>query len=124
VKILVDANIVFNGILNSNGKIGDLPVNSLKHYTFIAPDFLRYEIKSKYQRLGSISGMSSKQISEAEYQVCKNITFISEEQITDKCWVEALALVHDIDKKIFTTLLIQYSLNVSYGLETKSCKKG
>jgi predicted nucleic acid-binding protein len=98
VKILVDANIVFSGILNSNGKIGDLLINSSKYYTFIAPDFLRHEIKNKYQRLRDISGMSLEQIEEAEYQVCKNITFISEEQITDKHWSEAFALVYDIDK--------------------------
>jgi predicted nucleic acid-binding protein len=36
---------------------------------------------------------------EAEYQVCKDITFISEEQISDKLWKEALDLVHDIDIK-------------------------
>jgi predicted nucleic acid-binding protein len=67
VKILVDANIVFSGILNSNGKIGDLLINSSKYYTFIAPDFLRHEIKNKYQRLRDISGMSLEQIEEAEY---------------------------------------------------------
>jgi predicted nucleic acid-binding protein len=99
VKILVDANIVFSGILNSNGKIGDLLVNSSKYYTFIAPDFLRHEIRNKYQRLQKISGMSTEQITEAEYQICKQITFISEEQITEKYWVEALRLVQDVDPK-------------------------
>jgi len=98
VKILVDANIVFSGILNSNGKIGDLLINSTKYFTFIAPDFLRHEIKSKYQRLQIISKMSLAQIEEAEYQVCKHITFISEEQITDKYWSEAFELVYDIDR--------------------------
>ena len=98
MKILVDANIVFSGILNSNGKIGDLLINSTKYFTFIAPDFLRHEIKSKYQRLQIISKMSLAQIEEAEYQVCKHITFISEEQITDKYWSEAFELVYDIDR--------------------------
>ncbi|HVW16110.1 MAG TPA: PIN domain-containing protein [Mucilaginibacter sp.] len=83
MKILVDANIVFSAILNSNGKIGDLLVNSSKYHTFIAPNFLRYEIKGKYQRLMIISGMSKEQVEEAEYQVCKNISFISEEQIAE-----------------------------------------
>lgn len=99
MKILVDANIVFSGILNSNGKIGDLLINSGKHYIFIAPDFLRHEIRNKYQRLQDISGMSLEQVQESEYQICKNILFISEDQILDKCWVEAFALVKDIDQK-------------------------
>jgi predicted nucleic acid-binding protein len=36
---------------------------------------------------------------EAEYQVCKDITFISEEQINYNFWTEAHDLVHDIDIK-------------------------
>ena len=86
MKILVDANIVFSAILNSNGKIGDLPINSGKRYSFIAPDFLKYEIKNKYQRLEDISGMNLDQIQASERQVCKNIVFISEDQILDKYW--------------------------------------
>ena len=98
MKILVDANIVFSGIINSNGKIADLLINSTKYFDFIAPEFLRYEIKNKYQRLHSISGLSFEQIAEAEYQLCKNITFISEEQITGKYWIEAQSLVAGIDE--------------------------
>ncbi len=79
MKLIVDANIVFSGILNSNGKIGDLLINSKKHFNFIAPEFLRYEIKAKYEKLLAISHLSDEQLVEAEYQVCKDITFISEE---------------------------------------------
>jgi len=39
VKIIIDANIVFSGILNSNGKIGDLLIDSKKYFSFIAPNF-------------------------------------------------------------------------------------
>lgn len=34
---------------------------------------------------------------EAEYQLCKDITFISEEQISHSFWIEANELVKDID---------------------------
>ena len=97
MKIIVDANIVFSGILNSNGKIGDLLINSKKHFNFIAPEFLRYEIKDKYERLQLVSGLNIEQVMEAEYQVCKDITFISEEQLNHKFWIEAYDLVQDVD---------------------------
>jgi len=97
VRIIVDANIVFSGILNSNGKIGDLLINSEKYFNFIAPEFLRYEIRDKYKKLQSISGLNIDQIQEAEYQVCKDITFISEEQIDYKLWIEAHELVKNVD---------------------------
>jgi predicted nucleic acid-binding protein len=97
VKIIVDANIVFSGILNSNGKIGDLLINSQKQFQFIAPDFLRLEIYKHHHRLCEISGMTNEQVREAEFQVCKDITFISEEQIKKATWLAAKKLVADID---------------------------
>jgi predicted nucleic acid-binding protein len=99
VKIIVDANIVFSAILNTNGKIGDLLINSEKHFDFIAPDFLRIEIKKHYPRLTKISGLTLKNIQEAEFQIYKDITFISEEQIKISTWFAAEKLVANVDPK-------------------------
>jgi predicted nucleic acid-binding protein len=99
VRLIVDANIVFSGILNSKGKIGDLLINSREYLEFIAPDFLREEIFKHYPRLCKISGMTSEQVRESEFQVCKDITFISEEQIKHSSWLSAEKLVADIDPK-------------------------
>jgi predicted nucleic acid-binding protein len=96
VKLIVDANI---GILNANGKIGDLLINSRRSLNFIAPDFLRSEIHKHHSRLSKISGMSPDQIREAEYQIYKDITFISEEQIRQSIWLAAEKLVADVDPK-------------------------
>jgi predicted nucleic acid-binding protein len=74
-------------------------INSRDSVEFIAPDFLRSEIKSKYDRLVRISKMDMAQVFEAEFQVCKRIRFISEEQINDKHWLAAEKLVADVDPK-------------------------
>ena len=99
MKFIVDANIIFSGILNTKGKIGDLLINSQKHFDFIAPDFLRTEIKKHYQRLCKISGLTMDQVKEAEFQVYQDITFISEEQIKTSNWESAEKLVSDVDPK-------------------------
>ena len=99
MKIVVDANIIFSGILKSNGKIGDLLINSDKFFSFIAPDFLRTEIYSHLDKLIKISNLTLEQILEAEYQIYKSITFISEEQISIENWKFAENLVSDIDPK-------------------------
>ena len=99
MKIIVDANIVFSAILNTNGKIGDLLINSKEHFEFIAPDFLRGEIRKHYTRLCKISGLSIDQVQESEFQVCSDITFISEEQIKISSWIAAGNLVAAIDPK-------------------------
>jgi predicted nucleic acid-binding protein len=77
MKVVIDANIVFSGILNTNGKIGDLLFNSHRDLEFIAPDFLRKEISKHHQRLQKISGLSSEEILEAEFLIYKQIHFIS-----------------------------------------------
>lgn len=97
MKIIVDANIVFSGILNSNGKIGDLLLNSNRIFKFIGPEFLRKEIFKHYDRLSKISGLSIERIKESEFQIYKNLTFISEEQISEWAWLAANKLVEDID---------------------------
>lgn len=99
MKIIVDANIVFSGILNTNGKIADILINSGSQFNFIAPNFLKEEIRKHYARLSKTSGLSGEQIKDAELQVCKGIKFISEEQITFSAWAEAHRLVFDIDPK-------------------------
>lgn len=99
MKVIVDANIVFSGILNTKGKIGDLLINSVGLIDFIAPDFLRTEIRKHHKRLVELSKLTLEQVIEAEFQVCKDIEFISEEQVSDANWRAAFELVTDIDPK-------------------------
>ena len=99
MKLIVDANIVFSGILNTNGKIGNLLINSGKRFNFIAPDFLQTEIHKHYPKLIKISGLSRDKILEAELRICRQINFISEEQIKISHWLAAEKLVADIDPK-------------------------
>jgi predicted nucleic acid-binding protein len=107
VKFIVDANMVFSGILNTYGKIGDLLINSKPYFTFIAPEFLRTEIRNHYPRLIKISGLTIEEIQEAEFHLYKDIIFISEEQIKISNWISADLLVADIDPK--DTHYIAYS---------------
>jgi predicted nucleic acid-binding protein len=99
MNIVVDANIIFSGILNSNGKIGDLLINSGKIFTFIAPEYLRMEIYRHYNKLMQIFKLSMEQLLEAEYQLYQFITFLSEEQIETQYWQSADKFVSDIDPK-------------------------
>ncbi|MCL2073252.1 MAG: PIN domain-containing protein [Marinilabiliaceae bacterium] len=99
MKIVIDANIVFSGLLNSNGRIGDLLINSNPYFSFIAPDFLRTEIYKHYDKLLKVSKLTLEQLLEAEYHIYKSITFVSEEQISDDSWAFANELVSDIDPK-------------------------
>ena len=99
MRIIVDANIVFSGILKSDGKIGDLLINSGGLYKFISPYFLRVEIQKHHDKLVNISKLTLDQVLESEYQIFKSINFISDEQISLSNWDLAENLVFDIDRK-------------------------
>jgi predicted nucleic acid-binding protein len=97
VKLVVDANIVFSGILNSNGKIGDILINSGNYLELIAPKFLQTEISKYYLKLSKISGLNIEQIRKSEIQICKQVTFVSEDTIKAESWHFAHNLVENID---------------------------
>lgn len=99
MRVIVDANIVFSGILNSKSKIGDLLINSSGLVDFIAPDFLRNEIRKHHNRSTKISKLSIEDIVDIEFIISKDIKFISEEQILRINWTKAFDLVKDIDEK-------------------------
>jgi hypothetical protein len=62
-------------VLNSDGKIADLLINSRKKIQFIAPEFLRFEISKHHSKISRLSGLTIGQIREAEYQICREIIF-------------------------------------------------
>jgi len=97
VKIVVDTNIVFSAILNSDSKIGDLLLNSGKLIDFYTAEYLRYEIGNQYDKLSKISKQSLDTIAKTEYYITKGINFISEEQIAENTWHSAYNLVKEVD---------------------------
>ena len=124
MRFIVDANIVFSAILNTDGKIGDLLINSKTHFEFIAPDFLRTEIKNHYGKIIKVSGLTLEQIQEAEFQIYKGITFISEEQIKFSCWMAAEKLVRDVDPKDISYIAFSKHFKCKLWSGDKSLMKG
>ena len=62
MKIIVDTNIIFSSLLNSNGTIGDLLFNSDKYFEFYSCIYMRYEIHKHWERLKKISKLSDRQL--------------------------------------------------------------
>jgi predicted nucleic acid-binding protein len=99
MRIIVDANIIFSAILNTDGKIGDVLLNSHNIYEFIAPRFLKDEIRKYQKKILLISGYSNSELLEIEDKVYKPISFISEVHIPLSIRVSSEHLVKDIDPK-------------------------
>ncbi|MEI6048283.1 MAG: hypothetical protein WCS03_05250 [Bacteroidota bacterium] len=66
-----------------------------------------------------ISKLTLEQVLESEYQICKSISFISDEQISLSNWDFAENLVYDVDKKDVSYIAFQSSLKQKFGLAIK-----
>ena len=106
MKIVVDTNIAFSAILNTETKIGDLLMNTEGLLEFHACQYLRLEIHKHRERLMDISGLTEDEFEEAKNHVFSRLKFHSEEIIPYHFWEEALPLVRevDIDDIAFVTL--------------------
>ena len=99
MRIIVDANIVFSAILNTNSRIADLLLNSKGTFDFLAPDYLQTELRKYHSKISMISKMSVKEIEIVEYKITKPITFMSGIHIPETKWILAEDLVKDVDDK-------------------------
>ncbi len=98
MKVVVDTNIVFSAILNSNGLIGELLFNSEDQFEFYSSEFIIYELTKYKTKLQSLTKMSEEKIDVSIHQVLKNINLISPEAISETNWKRAYELASDVDE--------------------------
>lgn len=60
--VVVDTNIIFSALLNPNGKIGDLLLNSSESFEFFAPTFILNELNNHHDKLIRLSKLSKDDI--------------------------------------------------------------
>jgi predicted nucleic acid-binding protein len=97
MKIVVDTNIIFSTLLNSNSNIGDLLFNSDKHFEFYSCSYMRYEIQKHWERLKKISKLSEEQLQVSYTQVLSKLKFINEEIIPLETWLASEQTTKEID---------------------------
>jgi predicted nucleic acid-binding protein len=97
MKIVVDTNIIFSALLNSNSTIGDLLFNSDNHFEFYSCNYMRYEIKQHWERLKKISKLTEEQLQVSHTQVLSKLKFINEEIIPVETWLASEQIVKGID---------------------------
>jgi predicted nucleic acid-binding protein len=51
MKVIVDTNIIFSALVNSNSQIGDLLFNSGSLFSFYSCAYMRHEIEKHWEKL-------------------------------------------------------------------------
>lgn len=96
-KIIVDTNIIFSCLLNSERTIGDLIFNSENIFEFYSNQYMRFEIRNHWGKLKKVSKLTDLELETAFEKMLTKLTFINEELIPQKDWKKAETLTADID---------------------------
>ena len=88
-KIIVDTNIIFSCLLNSDGTIGDLIFNSEYIFEFYSNQYMRFEIRKHWNKLKKISKLTDLELENVYDKMLKKLTFINEELIPQSDWKKA-----------------------------------
>ncbi len=97
MKIVVDTNIIFSILLNTNSRLGSILFNSKKNIQFYSCSYMRIEISKHWDKLKKISNLSETQLQTAQIQTLSKIRFINEEIIPAQIWLAAEELTKKID---------------------------
>lgn len=124
MKFVVDTNIAFSAVLNTESRIGDLIMNSHGILEFYACDTLRAELKKHRPKLLELSKVSEEKLDQAEYQITNCLSFTNEALIPFDFWVKAANLVRDIDMNDIAFVTLTEFLGVKLWTGDKKLMKG
>jgi predicted nucleic acid-binding protein len=97
VKVVVDTNVIFSALLNTNSIIGDLIFNSDDVFQYYSCSHMRAEIEKHWDKLKKISKLSNQQLNESNFKILAKIHFVNEELIPEKIWIQSEDIARDID---------------------------
>lgn len=97
MRIIIDSNIAFSALVNSNSLIAEIIIGSGKRYQFYTSEYMLVELQNHHAKLKKASKLTDEEIETAKYELFKYINFITLEIIPQKYWLKAEKLVSGID---------------------------
>ena len=97
MRVVVDTNIVFSAILNTNSKISKIILQPRSNLNLYSTDQLQYEIAQHWNKLKKLSKYSEIELHKASTLIISKIKFISVQLIPRNLFIAAEKLTGDID---------------------------
>jgi predicted nucleic acid-binding protein len=96
-KVVVDSNIVFSALLNTNSRIGQILINGKNYFDFYSPEYVRFEIFNHKEKIKSIGKLMEDEFIETYGLILRNITILNHSLIPAEIYRNAELLCQDID---------------------------
>ncbi len=97
IKVVVDTNIVFSALLNSNSKIGNLLLDSRGNFEFYSCKYLQKEIFRHLPKIQKYSKLANDNMFELLNLLESKILFIDEDLLPNETIRIAKELVTNVD---------------------------
>ena len=124
MKVVLDTNIIFSSLINSNGTIGAILFNSNDIFEFYSCSYMRYEIDKQWEKLKKISKLSEQELLISKQLLFSKIKFINESLIPEKIWLQAEKLTKDIDEDDIDFIALSLFLKAKLWTGDKVLQKG
>ncbi len=111
MKIVVDSNIVFSAILNTQSRIGQLLITGSKYFEFYSVALLKEEILHHKEKILKITGYNENQFDCAYHSIISHIIFLDDVIIKDESVDKAFQLVKNIDMDDWPFVALNIELN-------------
>lgn len=116
MKVVVDTNIIFSGLLSPEGTISDLLLNSSDKFEFYSPTFVLEELNNHRTKLLKLTGFSDQDLDFLQLLIFKKVDLINPESISTQTFQNAYQLTKDVDE--FDTPFIALALELDSPLWT------
>ncbi len=97
MRIVVDTNIVFSAILNTNSKISKIILQPKSKINFYSTEQLQYEIAEHWSKLKRLSKYTDIELHKTSTLIISKIKFISVQLIPRNVFIAAEMLTSTID---------------------------
>ncbi len=97
MRVVVDTNIVFSAILNTNSKISRIILQPKSRLNLYSTNQLEYELAAHWDKLKKISKYPDIKLQLASSLIISRIRFINVELIPAKLFIKAEKLTSKID---------------------------
>jgi len=111
MRIIVDTNVVFSALLNSNSRIGRLLLDSRDIFKFYSCKYLQKEIHRHIDKIRKYSGLNNYDLSELIALVESRIFFLEEELLPATVIAEAKEWVKGVDFDDFAFVAVANHLD-------------